>query len=435
MRAAGARLLAAVEPLLHWRWERLARPRFLLAAAAAIAASATLAFPAHAPVDALRAPAAGDAGAQYVGFAAALTQAYREFLRDAALPGTEFDGATFLRRLDAATRREWPAPEPPETLGLRGPGAVALAEARARLMRLNGLGAREAHPQQSAAAQLAWDCWAERLAARRDQAAIDECAEKFHSAVLVIEDWLLPLRAGDVFNRRLAREYLAYANYKAAVEHDMIDARHFADKGLRTAEAAIPVEPEATERWLVPGHAAIADFAAWRQRLVAAIAAHRTGHRAAWAAVAQARFDCWLERAAGAASAAAIAKCRGEFIDAINQLEDRPAGTAALEGAAAEPVAVRFAYGHLALDGAERRKIAQAAQAALARNAPVSIVAVVGLRGNSAVEGQMSWRRADVVADAVAAAGVPAERIRVLQRAAVPADEENGRRRVEIVFD
>jgi outer membrane protein OmpA-like peptidoglycan-associated protein len=145
------------------------------------------------------------------------------------------------------------------------------------------------------------------------------------------------------------------------------------------------------------------------------------------AALALARYDCWVDRAAERARAAHAAKCRGEFIDAMRVLEETTAES--------ETVAVRFGYDRLALGAEERRKIARAAHHALERNAQVSVSALASPRGRVAVESRQAWRRAETVADALAAAGVPAERIRLLQRAALDAENEAGLRRVEIVID
>ena len=98
-------------------------------------------------------------------------------------------------------------------------------------------------------------------------------------------------------------------------------------------------------------------------------------------------------------------------------------------------LAVRFGYDRLALDADERAKIARAARTALERNAFVSVSALALPRGNRDIETRQAWRRAETIAEALAAAGVPAERIRLLQRAALAGEAESGFRRVDIVID
>ncbi len=436
MRPAGAKFIAAWNWLRSVRWRRFASVRFMGAALAATALAQVVTNPAHAPSGAAPAADAADR-APYVSFSVALREAYAELARaETETIGADFDRALLDHNLKSLDARSWPAPPHPASLGLTGPTAIAVDEGRLRLLRLYGLGAREAHPRQAAAAQAALECWALRAALKRDNAAVEECEDRFFAAVIVLEDWLLPLKTPDPFHRRLAREYLAYANYKAAVEGDQIDARHFADKGLRAADAAAQgaaeaqaaIEPEELERWFGFERGERHELSVWRIRLALALDKHRTGARAAAAAVALARYDCWVDRAAERAGAAHAAKCRGEFIDAMRELEDGPAP-------ARETIAVRFGYDRLALAAEERARIARAAASALERNAAVSVAAVAWPKGHRAVEARQAWRRAEQVAEALAAAGVPAERIRLLQRAALAGESEAGSRRVDIVIE
>ena len=99
-----------------------------------------------------------------------------------------------------------------------------------------------------------------------------------------------------------------------------------------------------------------------------------------------------------------------------------------------ESIPIRFAYDRLVLDGAERAKVARAAKDTLERNAVVAVAALSSLRGHWDVESRHAWRRAETVAAMLAAHGVPAERIRLLQRAASDSENESGLRRVEIVL-
>jgi len=430
VRFRAAKLTVVWKALRRVRWKRFASVRFLAAALAATALAQLVTNPASAPGGATSAAQAAADQARYVSFSAALRESYAELARaEGETVGAEFDRALLDRNVKSLDERVWPEPERPAAFGLTGPSGIAIDEAWLRLLRLYGLGAREAHPRPAAAAQTALECWTLRAAARRDHAALEECRERFFAAVTVLEDGLLPLKTQDPFHRRLAREYLAYAHYKAAIEGDHIDARHFADKGLRAAEAQGAIEPEDLERWFGFERGELRNFAFWRIRLELALEAHRTGARAVVAAIALARYDCWVDRAAERAAAAHAAKCRGEFIDAMRELEDGAPGTQS------QTVPVRFGYDRLALGADERANIVRAARAALERNAIVSVSAVASPRGHAAVEARQAWRRAEAVAEALAAAGVPAERIRLLQRAALSGENEAGVRRVDIVVD
>jgi len=416
---------------LQWlrrvHWQRFVGARFLGATAAATVLVQLIAFPAYAPVGAAAGAAAEHAA--YIGFSAALRAAFGELARaEGAALGDDFDRVPLdrvLKRLDA---RVWPEPPRPAARGLDGPSGIAVDEARLRLLRLYSLGAREAHPREAAAAQTALECWAQRASLRRDPDVVAECRERFFAAAVALEDALLPLKTPDAFHRRLAREYLAYAHYKAAAEGDQIDARHFADKGLRAAEAQTAIEPEELERWFAFEREELHDLSLWRIRLGLAVERHRAGPQAETAAIALARYDCWVERAAEHARAAEAAKCRGEFIDAMRALEGAPS-------APGETLPVRFGFDRLALGPDERAKIARAARTALERNAVVSVSALALPRGHRDIETRQAWRRAETVAAALADAGVPAERIRLLQRVAHAKELESGLRRVDIVID
>jgi hypothetical protein len=425
VRLAGA-MDSAAGLLRAVRWGRFVSARFWITTLAAIAVAESIVHPANAPVNASRSAEAERK--PYVGFSVALRQAYEDHLRsERAAFGAEFDDAPFVRNLRLLAEHYWPVPARPSLLALDSPTGIAVDEARLRLHRLYELSAREAQPQQSAAAQTALECWAARAAALRDRASVAECEERFYAEVTRLEDMLLPLKTADAFHRRLAREYLAYAHYKSAVERDHVDARHFAAKGLKAADAQ-PVEPEELERWFGIEREEARDLAHWRIRLALALEDGRNGPHAAAAAVALARYDCWIDRAAERAPAAYTAKCRGEFIDALRRIEDeaRPAG---------ERIAVHFRYDQLALPAPERATIARAARTALERNAFVSVAALASPRGHLAVEARHAWRRAEAVADRLVRLGIPAERIRLVQRASLVGEAADRLRRVEIVLD
>jgi OOP family OmpA-OmpF porin len=426
VKGAGAKFAVALHWLRRVRWRRFIGARFLGATAAATLLAQLVSFPAYAP--GAIALAATDETA-YVGFSVALRAAYSDLARaESATLGDDFDRTPLDRDLKSLDERVWPEPQGPAAHGLEGPSSIAIDEGRLRLLRLYGLSAREVHPREAAAAQAALECWALRAALRRDPAAVEECRERFFAAAIALEDILLPLKTPDAFYRRLAREYLAYAHYKTAAEGDQIDARHFADKGLRAAEAQAPIEPEELERWFAFERRELRNLSFWRIRLDLALENHRAGPRAATAAIALARYDCWVDRASERAAAAHAAKCRGEFIDAMRALEDGPP-------VASETIAVRFGYDRLALASEERAKIAEAARQVLERNAVVSVAALAWPRGHRDVETRQAWRRAESVAAALAEAGVPGERIRLLQRAALDKENESGFRRVDIVLD
>ena len=99
---------------------------------------------------------------------------------------------------------------------------------------------------------------------------------------------------GSPFTQTLASEYRDMANYEQNVMFDYPDALHFARKGL-AASAGEVVLPEPVSDWnLKPEH--IEELSAARSKLVMALDAGAREANPKAAAVAQARFDCWIKQ-------------------------------------------------------------------------------------------------------------------------------------------
>lgn len=375
-------------------------------------------------------PAAGE-------FARALGRLYAEFARDETERyGLEFDRVRYLLKAREAENGRAPAPELPAALGLGGTTLTTLKEGRARLVRLlAGAGPARA-PEALARAQVDYECWLSRAAGRAGSDGIRDCAERFAEAIRAAEDALLPLPTTHAFARLVAREYLAYADYKARDEGDFIAARYFAAKGLAAARAANgdDIQPEALALWDIPAETALPELGVWRDRLGRALARHRDSRLVATAAVAQARFDCWVERAAKRERPGAIAKCRGEFLEAMRVLEGIVTGRAPAAAAADSSYVVPFDLRSSNIRRDAAQQIRAAARVALERNA--RSVSVVGLPGGPAADPRLALKRADATARELARLGVPSDRIRAVYLADAPPPQAGAPERpVEIVIE
>lgn len=124
---------------------------------------------------------------------------------------------------------------------------------------------------------------------------------------------------GSPFTQSLAAEYREYANREMHEMMDYPDALHFARKGLAAA-AGETVMPEPLSDWnLTTEH--MQELGTARGRLVVAF---DTGAREMYpqeAAVAQARFDCWIEQQEENWQADDIANCKNQFMQAMDSLE------------------------------------------------------------------------------------------------------------------
>ncbi|MFA7456574.1 MAG: OmpA family protein, partial [Micavibrio sp.] len=123
---------------------------------------------------------------------------------------------------------------------------------------------------------------------------------------------------GNSFTQRLAAEYRDFVNSELTI-NDHADALHFSRKGLAAARGDM-VMPEPLSDWnLTAEH--MNELGIARSRLVSVF---DLGARQAYpdvAAVAQARFDCWIENQEENFQSDEINRCKREFLSALEQLE------------------------------------------------------------------------------------------------------------------
>jgi OOP family OmpA-OmpF porin len=422
-------------PARRRRLPALATLALTMTSAAAVAGVMVAVLPA--PTPGATAAAAASAPAPYPEFRRALARDYAAFARDEfERYGIEFDRVRYLVKARAAEGGRVPVPELPAAHGAVGATLLALKEGRARLVRLVAGTGPERTPEMLARAQIDYECWLSRAAGRAGSDGVRDCAERFAEAIRAAEDALLPLPSPSAFARALAREYFAYADHKAHDESDFIAARYFAAKGLAAARAATgaAVAPEALSLWDLPLETALPELQVWHDRLVAALARHRESRLFTVAAIAQARFDCWVERAAKREAPGAIAKCRGEFLDAMRVLEGLVTGRSPAAAAADSSYAVAFDLRSSNIRRDAAAQVRAAARVALERNA--RSVSIVALPGGPAGDPRLALKRADAIGRELARLGVPADRIRAVYLADAPSPKAGAPEpAVEIVIE
>lgn len=345
-----------------------------------------------------------------VTFASALAKQYRLYIREERERYTwDFDRGHFRRKARRAAGGTAPAPDTAGEWSVSGATRVALREGRVRLM--NGLEkGRLRAPAQAAKAQVAYDCWAFRAGSRYAQEARDECRWRFFDAINNLEDAINPIRATAVFNRTLAREYAAYADFEAKDQKDYIDSRFFVRKGglAATSSDVRATEPETLSRWNLLSTSEVPTFVAWRKRLMDALEVHRTSSQARIAALAQVRFDCWVERTSERNDQAHIQRCRREFERHMAALSNAP-------GSSAGAFVVYFRFDRATIDRSQLRVIRQAAAYIRSqRSRSIQVVGHTDRAGTSAYNLRLSFRRANQVARRLRRLGVPAGDIRQL---------------------
>jgi len=344
-------------------------------------------------------------------FSQALIAEYKRLIRaERQAYQDEFNAGRFAAKVKAVTGQRSVAPEPIGRYGLRGAGQVSLREARVRLVRALSGRSRSVAPAIAARAQVAFDCWLSRAGARLPARDIEQCRTRFNTALYDLETTVLPIASKSPFLQALAHEYLAYANFEARDQRDLIDARHFARKGLKAARASRvdAVMPEVLARWNLVSGDQISRFIRWRERLVQALEDHRETSLARTAAQAQARFDCWIERTSERAGADLVNQCRSAFIDAIRILEGK-------RKRRSRSLLVAFSGRSTGINRADRLKLKKAARLASRRSR--GAVSVVGRTSNdnpTAQDVRLALRRAEAVSKELQKLGVSAERIRVV---------------------
>lgn len=126
--------------------------------------------------------------------------------------------------------------------------------------------------------------------------------------------------AGSPFTQQLTSEYRAFANYELKTEKDYADALHFARKGLDSA-AGTNVMPEPVNDWDLTAN----DINELSQAYARLVSAFDRGAREiipGKAAIAQARYDCWIEEQEEVAKGEGDnVPCKADFLAVMSEVE------------------------------------------------------------------------------------------------------------------
>jgi outer membrane protein OmpA-like peptidoglycan-associated protein len=233
---------------------------------------------------------------------------------------------------------------------------------------------------------------------------------------------------GPEFNQGLRAGYLGLAG---SMGGNYGDRWHFQFKAVDSAKGELVLPDTVESRWLAADRAE--ELAAARARLLAALDQGGRDRAPMPAADAQVAFDCWLQQAVW--SADADLSCKQQFETAIAEVE-RALTT---EGGV---YLVFFAWDQADLTPVTQAVLAQvAADYARGRPTRVTIAGHADRSGTEAYNQGLSEQRAQNVARALAARGVPESALEVQwfgeTRPRIPTADgvrEPQNRRVEIVF-
>jgi len=234
---------------------------------------------------------------------------------------------------------------------------------------------------------------------------------------------------GSPFTQHLTAEYRDFSNRELNEMFDYPDALHFARKGLAAAGGEV-VMPEPVSDWnLTPQH--MEELSVARGRLIVAFDLGAREIAPQPAAIAQARFDCWIEQQEENWQATEILECKNQYLEAIAALEGMlqpyaPVAEAAMPApeplpAPAEPMTAEDAM-YLVFFDHDKSEIGAGGQNVLdavaeeVRARSLNAVTVVGhtdSSGPNSYNNRLAMRRANAVRDGLTARGVDAALIRV----------------------
>lgn len=210
------------------------------------------------------------------------------------------------------------------------------------------------------------------------------------------------ISGGTPFTQELARQYGDLANFENNRMKDYTDGYYFAQKASAAAAGNV-VAPTDLSEFTVPA-GAVAELQDARGRLVSWLDAGARQNQPVEAAYAQVKFDCWVEQAEENFQLDHIASCRDEFNQVV---EVQPP---------AQPTdAVYFVFFDF-----DRSDITAAASEVLDRVASdffagtyagIDVDGHADRSGSDAYNQALGQRRANSVASALQARGVPANAI------------------------
>ncbi len=222
-----------------------------------------------------------------------------------------------------------------------------------------------------------------------------------------------PSASATAFQAALFDQYRELALFEADRMGDWIDAGLFASKAQAAANGQTP-QPEVVADWHIPEQF-VGELTDARGRLLSLLDASARTKFPQEAALAQSRFDCWVEQQEENIQPDHIAACRDEFYAALAKLEELMAPSVPM--AAPANFVIFFDWDSAVIRGDGEQVLDEAVAAA--RSEGITEFAVTGYTDSSGPEDynlNLSLRRAEAVASGLESRGVPRQNVSIAGR-------------------
>lgn len=229
---------------------------------------------------------------------------------------------------------------------------------------------------------------------------------------------------GDEFRRALAREYYDMAKFENEKAYDYKSSKQFTGKAMKAAKGELVV-PSKVSSYDIPAEQ-VAALSEARTQLIVALKTQNTPDNAATLARAQARYECWLERAEEAAEDSHFAACKEEFEQSMAMLIMPAAG----EGTTSYDIL--FGTESAIVEPASVTKINLIAQFLNDPKNATYTASLTGFDGAGGYGGGITATRVSAVRDALVSKGVANERLKPLISPVMGSD---GQARVIVTLD
>ncbi|CAM3332230.1 OmpA family protein [Thalassospira profundimaris] len=213
------------------------------------------------------------------------------------------------------------------------------------------------------------------------------------------------------FGKALKAEYLAYAQREADEWYDFFDADFFAKKAGRVSGNTI-VLPEDPANWRFSDEE-IAQKRAVRDELLALLDDGKRDAMPATAAVAQSRFDCWIEESEEGWQTELISQCWKDFEAAMSELRAEQPAVVVAPVAAAEPrlFTIFFDFDSVAITPVSERVLDAAAEQWASSMGDITVVGHADAAGPAAYNLRLSERRAAAALSELTGRGVKGDMV------------------------